>query len=117
MSVVIKDNTDSLIAKFNNQADLAVELAGRDLARKGSLKAPKDKGFLAQRVRQRKTAQGEYTVQWQMPYAAYQERGSRRDGTRVVRRYTKPGTGSRFARTAAEEVNGDFTGYLRKAGL
>lgn len=36
-------------------------------------------------------------IRWEEPYAQFQERGARADGTRRVRRYTTPGTGKGFA--------------------
>ena len=51
------------------------------------------------------------TIIWQVPYASYQERGSRADGTHVVRHYTTPGTGKDFAKNAVKTTLshvGDF---------
>jgi hypothetical protein len=36
-------------------------------------------------------------------YAVYQEKGSRRDGTRVVRKYTTAGTGKEFLKNAGDK--------------
>ena len=44
------------------------------------------------------------TIEWQVPYAQYQERGKRFDGSHPVKHYTTPGTGKGFARKAVEKV-------------
>ena len=44
------------------------------------------------------------TIIWRQPYAAYQERGMRADGTHVVKNYTTPGTGKDFAKNAVKET-------------
>ena len=44
------------------------------------------------------------TIIWRQPYASYQERGSRADGSHVVKNYTTPGTGKDFAKNAVKET-------------
>ena len=44
------------------------------------------------------------TIIWKVPYASYQERGSRADGTHVVKNYTTPGTGKDFAKNAVKKT-------------
>lgn len=44
------------------------------------------------------------TIIWKVPYASYQERGMRADGTHVVKNYTTPGTGKDFAKNAVKET-------------
>ena len=39
-----------------------------------------------------------------VPYAAYQERGMRKDGSHKVRHYTTPGTGAHYLEEAAEKI-------------
>lgn len=39
-----------------------------------------------------------------VPYAGYQERGMRRDGSRKVRHYTTPGTGKHFLKNAGDAI-------------
>ncbi|MCF0232586.1 MAG: hypothetical protein HUJ63_10070 [Enterococcus sp.] len=51
----------------------------------------------------RRVENGNGVIVWTVPYAQYQERGKRWDGTHVVRHYTTPGTGKYFARTAVEQ--------------
>ena len=44
------------------------------------------------------------TIIWRQPYSSYQERGSRADGSHVVRNYTTPGTGKDFAKNSVKET-------------
>ena len=44
------------------------------------------------------------TIIWKVPYASYQERGSRADGSHVVKNYTTPGTGKDFAKNAVKKT-------------
>lgn len=44
------------------------------------------------------------TIIWRQPYASYQERGSRADGSHVVKNYTTPGTGKDFAKNSVKET-------------
>lgn len=56
-------------------------------------------------------------VKWRKGYAAYQERGKRADGTRVVKNYTTPGTGPHFAENAAKELPSRTVIIAKRAGL
>lgn len=50
----------------------------------------------------------------EVPYAAYQERGERLDGSHKVQHYTTPGTGSRYLQNAFESVLKEGIGsYIR----
>lgn len=52
-------------------------------------------------------------IQWMVPYASYQERGMRYDGSHVVRKYTTPGTGKDFAKQAVVRVIKDADRYYQ----
>ena len=49
------------------------------------------------------------------PYAPYQERGSRKDGSHKVKRYTTAGTGKDFLKDAANNVINKSTQYAKQA--
>lgn len=49
------------------------------------------------------------------PYAPYQERGSRKDGSYKVRNYTTAGTGKDFLKNAANNVINKSTQYAKQA--
>lgn len=48
-------------------------------------------------------------------YAAYQERGSRADGSYRVRKYTKAGTGAHFLEKAGIKIGRNLKTYLKTA--
>ena len=54
------------------------------------------------------------TIIWKVPYASYQERGSRADGSHVVKNYTTPGTGKDFAKNAVKKTLSDVSKFYKK---
>lgn len=56
-------------------------------------------------------------VEWRKVYASYQERGKRADGSRVVRKYTTPGTGPHFAEKAVQKTVTESHGLLKASRL
>lgn len=56
-------------------------------------------------------------MRWNVPYAQYQERGMRADGTHVVKRYTTPGTHAHFVEESINKVTPRIADYLRMGGL
>lgn len=56
-------------------------------------------------------------MKWNVPYAQYQERGMRADGTRVVRNYTTPGTHAHFVEESVNKVVKRIPNYLKAGGL
>lgn len=73
---------------------------------KAKARVPVDKGLLQSSGNHRRIRFGRFRIEFNKEYAAYQERGMRRDGTRVVKRYTTPGTGKDYLKSAAAEVIG-----------
>lgn len=55
-------------------------------------------------------------IEWLAPYASYQDRGMRADGTRVVKNYTTPGTHARFASESVANVLADLPRYAQMYG-
>lgn len=111
--VVITDNTPRIISEKENAASLAVRFAIEDIHRKSTAGTPKRTGALRADIRKRVTGT-KGRIQWGRHYAEYQERGYT---SGPVKRYTTPGTGPRFAETAAREVGSDPKKYFKMAGL
>lgn len=61
-----------------------------------------------------KISKKEYVIGYYVPYAAYQHRGMRYDGTRVVKRYSKPGSRKEFLLQAAREVQPQLPDIIKK---
>ena len=54
------------------------------------------------------------TIIWRQPYASYQERGHRWDGTHWVRNYTTPGTNCHYASFSVNKVMAYAPRYFQK---
>lgn len=57
------------------------------------------------------------SITWMMPYAAYQERGMRADGTHVIKNYTTPGTGPHFAQQSVSEIKSRYGDVWQRVQL
>lgn len=113
MSVKVIDHTPLLIAKVRRNSSLAVRKALEDVKRDSRPVTPKaDTNFLRNNVRiQVLGSKGK--IGWLAVYAQYQERGKRKDGSHVVRRYTTGGTGKSFAENTVKKVAKNHKKYLK----
>lgn len=113
MSVKVIDNTAKLLAKINSKGSLAVRRALDDIERESRPKTPLgETSFLRNNVR-KQTLGTKGRIVWNTDYAQYQERGKRRDGSRVVKNYSTGGTGKGFAKNAVTKVVKDRNKYLK----
>lgn len=117
MNVNFKDNSANILNKVARGKDRAIAYAAQDIEVyiKTSGKTPKDKGSLRGRTRHEKISDGRYRVVVPVVYAAYQERGSRADGTNVVKKYTTPGTGKGFFQAAIDITGRNFPNIIKSA--
>lgn len=111
-----KDKSQVWMKVFKKNVEEAISAMGRAMVYRARMTVPYKTGMLSQTGRvegrglEREVVFGNEAV----PYAAYQERGMRADGTHVVVNYTTPGTGSRYLRNAAESVLNEGIGkYLK----
>jgi hypothetical protein len=87
---------------FNHKHLAFVDMAlGRmamavEIALKTSSGMPVDTGNMKSQTRHFKNDNGNWRTEIDTAYAAYQEKGMRKDGTRIVKNYTTSGTGSGF---------------------
>lgn len=72
-------------------------------------------GHMKAAVRHFRNADNQFRVEVDKEYAAYQERGMRADGTRVVRNYSTGGTGRGWFRRAIEGVTRNANNYVDEA--
>lgn len=103
-----KQAADLMLAKMRNDAyvlsQAKVPQRDGDLAASGKQERRK---MLSHRVSYGETLRD--------PRAAYQERGSRKDGSHKVKRYTTAGTGKDFLKNAADNVINKSTQYAKQA--
>lgn len=120
MAVEIEDNTYQVETEINNALALTLRLALEDVHRRSNPRTPlKDNGLrtsvLKTVVNSPMLQRG--IIEWRVPYASYQERGMRADGTHVVKHYTTPGTGKEFAERSVKETMKNFGEIAKQAGL
>lgn len=116
MSVRSTSTTKECEAIINARTQLMIRLMVEDVHRKSNYITPYRKGGLRGAVNKR--MQGKKgIIEWTVPYAAYQERGMARDGSRVVKHYTTPGTHAHFAEESVQAVMDNPYPYAKNAGL
>lgn len=101
----LKDKTDAWLKVQKKNIENALGAMGRAVVYRARMTVPYKTGMLSRSGRVEETEGLSRTVIFGnelVPYAAYQERGMRFDGSHVVRNYTTPGTGSRYLQNAAE---------------
>ena len=113
----IIDNTARILSKNERVKDRSLAYAAQDIEVivKTGGKTPLKQGHLRGRTRHDKVSNSRYRIVIPVSYAAYQERGSRADGTHKVRNYTTPGTGKGFLQSAVKSVANNFRNLVRQA--
>ena len=116
MSIKITDSTAIIKSQTAQKASIFLRTMADELVTLSTPGTPRDKGNLRQDIiKQVLGLKGK--VVWGKNYAAYQERGVRRDGSRRVRKYTTPGTGAHFAQNAAKLLPGSTVKIAKGVGL
>lgn len=110
--------TDNLMKFVNNNADdmdRALSRMSKDILQISKVRVPFKRGNLQKQGESKKIAKMKHRVVYDEEYAAYQERGQRKDGTRRVINYSTPGTGKDFLKGAGQTVGKQALNYLRQA--
>lgn len=109
MSKIVKNHREKeCINRLTSKIKLANRLILEDIHRKANPQTPLSRGLptdgdLREQVEKRIDNKSGI-IRWKVPYASYQERGARYDGSHRVTHYTTPGTGRQFAKKAVKEV-------------
>lgn len=118
--VKIKSNSGAVSLEIAENVSSAIRLMADAVKTNSRMVAPKKNNHLrssAQTFSGGKFKKVVFYGSASVPYAAYQERGMRRDGTHVVRHYTTPGTHARFLEQAGDAVKKQGIGhYLKEVG-
>lgn len=77
---------------------------------------PMKDGHLRSAVERRMISPTSGYIEWKAPYASYQDRGMRADGSRVITHHTTPGTHERFASEAVTKVMARLPYYANLQG-
>ena len=104
-------------AKLKAAIPIAIRQMMEDIKQIADKTTPYKTGMLRGSVSKTLLSPTHGRMVWNMPYAAYQERGMRADGSHIVQNYTTPGTGKEFAQQAIERVKDNGAEYIRKAGF
>ena len=116
MSVKVTDKTVEFELKATQKSNLFLREFAEQVATEARPNTPKKENRLAiDIIRQVLGLNGK--IKWNKDYAQYQERGSRKDGSRPVRNYTTPGTGKNFAVNAINSVYQRQNQIMKKVGL
>lgn len=86
-----------------------------EIALKTSAGMPVLHGVMKGQTRSFKNQRNQWRVEVDTAYAAYQERGRRKDGTRVVRHYHTAGTSAGFFMRAINGVIKNRNQYVKEA--
>lgn len=108
---------DEIEARLKAAIPTAIRMMMEDIKQKADPVTPYKTGMLRGSVSKTMLSNNHGLIRWNMPYAAYQERGMRADGTHIVQNYTTPGTSSKFVEQAIEQVKANSAEYIRKAGF
>lgn len=110
----VDDKTLEYTAKKKRATDQAFGDMAVDVERLSKRKVPVKTGGLRASGHHKRIQPSEYLIRYNKVYAAYQERGARRDGSRVVRRYTTAGTGKGYLSDALSKTWGKRNQYIKR---
>lgn len=102
-------------AKNAEACDKALERMAGDIVKVAKIRVPFEHGHLMKSIKASRIKPLHHRVVVDSDYAAYQERGMRRNGSHVVRRYSTPGTGAHYLRDAGRSISDKALNYLKQA--
>lgn len=108
MGIKITDRTELFIKKNDDNIDIVLNSMAIDIERLAKVVVPFGTGQLRASIQHYRKAPKSYFIIANKEYAAYQERGKRRDGSRIVRRYSKSGTGKEYLSGPGRKIGVDF---------
>lgn len=100
MGVKVEDKMPSFVRMNEAAMERALKRMRNDIFVLSQFKVPKEDGELQASGEQMQRGRLKHRIQYgargAQGYAGYQHRGMRKDGSRVVKRYTTAGTGKQF---------------------
>jgi hypothetical protein len=113
--MVIKNGLQRFKNANGRLMDMAMERMTRDTATLAKVRMPYREGDMTDNTSVERKRTMRYRVLVNVEYAAYQERGQRKDGTHKVRKYSTPGTGKDFLKGSGQTIARDGLNYLKQA--
>lgn len=114
--IKILDKTIKFMKEVEDANDRALNKMSVDIERTAKQNAPHDQGPLHSSGAHYQFMRLVYRVIFNKEYADYQERGARKDGTHVVKNYSKPGKGAHFLENAARAISEKGNFYFKREG-
>lgn len=105
------------LRKNDSLIDMVLGRMSADVERgiKSTAGTPVKTGGMKSSARHFRSTRGKFRVEVNKEYAAYQERGSRSDGTRKVRNYSTAGTSAGWFARAINNVIANKRSYIKEA--
>ena len=117
MPIISHLKLDAAMGQISNAASFAIRMMMEDTHTLANPITPYKHNALRTSVSKQMETPLKGVMKWNVPYAQYQERGMRADGTRVVRNYTTPGTHAHFVEESVQKVVKKIPQYIRAGGL
>lgn len=114
MPIKMDNNLPQFGKNVDKLSDLLLEKMRQDVFVLSQAKVPKKDGDLSGSAKQEKRKAKSHRVSYNEKYAAYQERGRRKDGSRVVKNYTTAGTGKSYLKDAGSKVVSKANDYAKQ---
>lgn len=119
MAVVVKDRSNEIEKKITQSVDNILSAMVVDVLRLSKEQVPVSKGggTLKSTGRIHNPKYLTRQIKYSTPYASYQHRGMRADGTHVVRKYTYPGKKKRYLIDPAQQVLKNTSNYIKRYAI
>lgn len=115
MGVRIVDKAKEFMSANTETLDTALARMAQDIKILAIARSPYKSGALQRTADAKTDGKLKHRVVFDKEYASYQERGSRADGSHVVRKYSTPSTGKNFLKDAGQSVAERAINYLVQA--
>lgn len=111
----VTDRTQQFHKALQGTMQTALKRMAKDILLRAKMRVPLAGGDLMESGHTETVGKLHERIGFDTDYAAYQERGKRRDGSHVVKNYSTPSTGKDFLKGAGEKVSQDTLKYLQQA--
>jgi hypothetical protein len=113
MSVRIIDKTGKFISEVSKGSDRALNRMAIDIERLSKQQVPVKHGQLRASGHHSRVALLRYSISYNKEYALYQHEGHRKDGSRVIKNHTKPGSKTHYLIDPARQIWSSKDAYLK----
>lgn len=115
MPVRTIDRSKEFVKENESVMEKAFTRMGGDMVLLTRMFQPYKDGKLSAGTSHKKIGKLKHRVVVDEDHASYQERGKRKDGSHVVRKYTTPNTGAHFLARAGQKIAENTLNYIKQA--